>query len=85
MKVPNWKASGRQQQKGRKRHRRRQQKAKAFKALVKKLQAPRQLPGDFCMRKALPCQGVCLFCYVFASQPSLLSMCLGCRSTIALC
>ena len=47
MKVPNWKASGRLQEKGRKRHRRRQQKAKAFKALVKKLQAPRQTPGAF--------------------------------------
>ncbi|MEM9537838.1 MAG: hypothetical protein AAGA40_19460 [Cyanobacteria bacterium P01_E01_bin.45] len=50
MKIPNWKASGRQQEKGRKRHRRRQQKAKAFKALVKKLQAPRQSPRDFLWR-----------------------------------
>ncbi|MGK7906534.1 MAG: hypothetical protein AB4040_04805 [Synechococcus sp.] len=37
MKVPNWKASGRLQEKGRKRHRRRQQKAKAFKALANRL------------------------------------------------
>ena len=54
MKVPNWKASGRQQDKGRMRHRRRQQKAKAFKALVKKLQGPRQLLGSFHMKKTLP-------------------------------
>ncbi|MGK7913305.1 MAG: hypothetical protein AB4050_17775 [Synechococcus sp.] len=57
MKVPNWKASGRQQEKGRKRHRRRQQKAKAFKALVKKLQTPRQLPGAFCTTSPFICLG----------------------------
>ncbi|WP_156820060.1 hypothetical protein [Synechococcus sp. PCC 7336] len=47
MKIPNWKASGQPQEKGRKRHRRRQQKAKAFKALAARLKRPRHWAGVF--------------------------------------